>query len=219
MVCKGGGMKIDLHIFTNCTPSSPSTVVIRETYASFCATFGAMPATVWCDPNPRATTYPRYLENLHKTFKDVKKCNSLSDGYIKAIKASKADYLFMLEHDWRFNTKLVRHSLLGIMTEMEKRGIYHLRFNKRKNAIAGWDKEMTEMGFFCRTNILSNNPHIINRKKYHEFIARKYIQVKPGSKGIEEIISAQLDTWGGIYGPMNYPACVCHIDGRRRACS
>lgn len=213
-------MKIELHIFTNCTPSSPSTTVIRETYASFCATFGAMPATVWCDPNPRATTYPRYLENLHKTFKTVNRCNSLSDGYIKAIKASKADYLFMLEHDWKFNTKLIKHTLDEIITEMNFRGMYHMRFNKRSNMVAGWDKNVTEKNgndvVWCMTNILSNNPHIINRKKYHEFIARKYIQVKPGSKGIEEIISAQPDTWGAIYGPLNYPCTVVHIDGRKR---
>lgn len=213
-------MKIELHMFSNCTPSSPSTEVIRKTYASFCETFGAMSATVWCDPNPRPAHFAKYRSNLLKNFKVVNKCTSLSDGYIKAIESSTADFLFMLEHDWLFRRDLVKHGLDDIIEEMKASGIFHFRFNKRPTVIAGWDKELHQMeGFcltWCKTHILSNNPHIIDRKKYLGFIRKKYIAVQPGSKGIEERISKMPDTWGAIYGPMGYPATVDHIDGRRR---
>lgn len=211
-------MKPELHIFTNCTATAPKADIIKKTYQSFISTFGDIKTTVWVDSKPSVNAYEKYLSNLKTIFQDIKKSESLSDGYIKAIKTSDADYLFMLEHDWTFNTDLIKHSLNEIIQIMDKNGIYHLRFNKRINLPIKWDTVIEEMDFdgfmCCKTPIMSNNPHIINRKKYLEFIDKKYVKIMPGSKGLEEELRKQKNLHGIIYGPVEYPATITHLDGR-----
>ena len=212
-------MKISLNIFTNCTLSAPRTDVIERTYKSFIDTFGPdYPVTVYCDPHPNYKQGKYYIEALEKLFPVVIKTDSLSDGYIKAVNNTDAEFCVMLEHDWQFNKPLIKHSLEQICEIMQKNNIYHLRFNKRQNIKAGWDTQFTPTdvnGFkCCISNNMSNNPHIIDRKKYiNEMI--KYLKILPGSKGIEEELNKTEKYFSYIYGPENYPATVTHLDGRR----
>ena len=212
-------MKISLNIFTNCTLSAPRTDIIERTYQSFIDTFGAdYPVTVYCDPHPNYKQGKYYIEALEKLFPVVIKTDSLSDGYIKAVNNTDAEFCVMLEHDWQFNKPLIKHSLEQICEIMQKNNIYHLRFNKRQNIKAGWDTQFTPTdvnGFkCCISNNMSNNPHIIDRKKYiNEMI--KYLKILPGSKGIEEELNKTEKYFSYIYGPENYPATVTHLDGRR----
>lgn len=212
-------MKISLSLFTNSTLSAPRTDIIRRTYDSFCETFGhEYPVTVYCDPHPNYKQGKYYIEALQKIFPFVHKTESLSDGYIKAVNSPyNDDYMFMLEHDWSFNKNLIKHSLEEICDEMKFAKIYHMRFNKRSNIISGWDIGLKEVygidTVFCETSCLSNNPHIIDVKKYREKCL-PLIQVKPGSKGIEENLT-HVGLVGAIYGGREYPATVKHIDGRR----
>ena len=212
--------KVELHIFTNSAANSPSTKIIMQTYKSFCDTFGpVIPAGVWMDSKPNVRKAMKYKENLTKQFRVVHSCESLSDGYINAVKSSTADYLFCLEHDWVFKKEFIHHDLEQIIDCMKAQNVYHMRFNKRANELKGWDTTLEENSYgdfkWCKTNILSNNPHIINRKKILDFINKKYIVVKPGSKGIEEVISAKPETWGAIYGPLGHPNTVWHTDGKK----
>jgi hypothetical protein len=159
-----------------------------------------------------------YIEDLRKYFPFVYKSDSLSDGYIKAVNSPyNDDFMFMLEHDWQFNKSLIKHSLEEICAVMEAFGAYHLRFNKRANIISGWDIGLEECSFdsfkFCKTSVLSNNPHIIHVGRYREKCL-PLLQIKPGSKGIEENLT-HVGLVGAIYGPKDYPATVHHIDGRR----
>ena len=212
-------MKIELNIFTNSTLSAPRTDIIERTYQSFIDTFGAdYPVTVYCDPHPNYKQGKYYIEALEKLFPVVIKTDSLSDGYIKAVNNTDAEFCVMLEHDWQFNKPLIKHSLEQICEIMQKNNIYHLRFNKRQNIKAGWDTQFTPTdvnGFkCCISNNMSNNPHIIDRKKYiNEMI--KYLKILPGSKGIEEELNKTEKYFSYIYGPENYPATVTHLDGRR----
>lgn len=222
-------MKTELHIFTNCHLSCPDTELVRQARRSFIHTFGDIKHTLWCDSHgPKERFFIHYKKNLLKYFPAVNKTRSLSDGYIRAIIDSDADYLFMLEGDWIFEKDRIRHSLDEIIINMEKTGIYHLRFNKRENQVKAWDKSLNpysarhhdknendNLFHWCETPILSNNPHIIERAKYIEFIRKGYIIRLPGSKGIEELISTVPETWGAIYGPLGYPATVKHLDGRK----
>jgi hypothetical protein len=175
---------------------------------------------VWCDPHPKVNKYLHYRNNLKKKFKIIHESQSLSYGYIKAIRSSNADYLFMLEHDWIFKQEFIFHNIHQIVFAMQEAGIYHLRFNKRANIIKrGFDSSLTERRHgdfvYCKTPFLSNNPHIIERKKYLEFIAAGLIKIDTGSLGIEQVISKNPQTWGAIYGPKNYPQTVEHLDGKR----
>jgi hypothetical protein len=212
-------VNITLHLFTNASAIAPSTDIIQNTVRSFRQAFGALPVTVWYDPKPNTRHATTYEKALRKLYRDIRPMNGLSDGYIRAITRTESDWLFMLEHDWEFQPAMIKHSLDEIIKVMESDEIYHLRFNKRANEVAGWDVDLHESGqgdfLYCKTDILSNNPHILNRKKYLDFIRRGYIVRKPGSKGIEEVISVQPDTWGAIYGPLGYPQTVRHTDGRK----
>ena len=213
-------MKISLNIFTNSTLSAPRTDIIERTYKSFIDTFGDnYPVTVYCDPHPNYKQGKYYLEALEKLFPVVHKTDSLSDGYIKAVRNTDAEFCVMLEHDWQFNKPLIKHSLEEICKTMASHGLYHIRFNKRSNVISGWDIGLTEKHVplrdftWCETSVLSNNPHIIQVKPYREKCL-PLLQVKPGSKGIEENLT-HCGLTGAIYGGLNYPATVKHIDGRR----
>lgn len=211
-------MKISLNIFTNSTLSAPRTDIIERTYKSFIDTFGDnYPVTVYCDPHPNYKQGKYYLEALEKLFPVVHKTDSLSDGYIQAVNNTDADFCFMLEHDWRFEKPLIKHSLEEITAVMSVGNIYHFRFNKRSNIIAGWDiglKEIIAPGLiYCETSVLSNNPHIIQVKPYREKCL-PLLQVKPGSKGIEENLT-HCGLTGAIYGGLEYPQTVIHQDGRR----
>lgn len=219
---------IKLNIFTNSTASAPSTDIIEATYRSFLRAFCKRPEemrpTIYLDSHPNINASRKYAARLYKLFGDLVEVESMSDGYMRSIKYSKDDYLFQLEHDWQFEEKFIRHSLAEILTVMQGHDIYHFRFNKRENKIAVWDKRMDEQKYangngtlimkYCESNNLSNNPHIIDRKKYVDELG-KYIQIVPGSKGIEEKLNAVGGLVSCVYGPLGYPATVTHLDGRR----
>jgi hypothetical protein len=216
-------MTIQLNIFTNCHESSPSTRLVRQTYKSFCETFGPLIPKIWIDPHPKQKAYTKYVKNLQTHFPESEmiETKSFSDGYIKSILQSKADWLFQLEGDWEMQSHLIKHSLKQITEMMEITGIYHLRFNKHANyPTKQFDSTITPhtcKGIdFCTTPFLSNNPHIINRVKYLEFIKKEYLQVQSGSLGIEQVIGRKPDTWGALYGGIDYSACIKHLDGRGR---
>lgn len=196
--------KIELHIFTN--PSKYKW--IDSTYNSFIGTFGTMKTAVWCHSKPN---HP-YVKSLNK-FNNINFTNSLADGYIKAIMTSKSKYLFMLEHDWEFLK--IDHSLDEIIYLMDNDGLHYIRFNKRKNTPAKWDRWLKEVNSsisYCITPNVSNNPHIINRKMYLKYVKNGWIVDRGGSKGVEEVISNHID--GVLYGPENHPPTIKHLDGR-----
>lgn len=212
-------MKIGLSIFTNCTASAPNTDMIKRTYDSFCDCFqDDLPVKIWMDKNPNISQSKNYWENLLKIFPIVRVNNSLSENYVSSVRDSDADYLFQLEHDWHFNKAQIIHSLKEITEIMHDQGIYHFRFNKRSNKIAVWDTQMQEMDYhgfkYCVCNNLSNNPHIIDRKKYVKEIIND-IEIVPGSKGIEEVLNRTGKYYTAIYGGLNHPATVTHLDGRK----
>lgn len=211
-------MKLQVNIFTNSMLSAPHTDIIEKTYQSFIDTFGdKYNFAVYCDSHPNFKMFKFYFEALQKIFPKVYKTNSLSDGYIKSIENAESDYLFQLEGDWQFNKHLIKHSLEEICEEMSFRGLYHMRFNKRANIVSGWDIGLKEFNgndvVFCETSVLSNNPHIIDVKKYREKCL-PLIEIKPGSKGIEENLT-HVGLTGAIYGHIGMERTIIHQDGRR----
>lgn len=206
---------IDLHIFTNSTINAPSTDTIITTYNSFCNAFKTdIKPTIWCDVHPVTNVAKQYIKELIKVFGNCTPTKSLSDGYVKAIKQSKSDFLFMLEHDWIF-LPTIKNSLEQIIDVMQSEDIMHLRFNKRKNKVIHTDKwlkeKKSELFYYCETPSVSNNPHIINKQKYIEK-AFPLISIKKGSLGLEHKLNDRLI--GTIYGPLDYSPTVAHLDGR-----
>ena len=209
-------LSLDLHIFTNSTPSSPSTQMIMETYQSFCDRFGfAAAPTVWCDRNPNVDQAEQYLSNLRQQFDRVVESRSLSDGYSRAVQSSTADWLFMLEHDWEF-LPTITHDIATIVDVMREQNLLHLRFNKRSNMAKKSDRNLQAIAHarmpYCTTGFLSNNPHVINRARYLTE-ALPFINVREKTFGIEKDLSA-AGLKGAIYGPADYPATITHKDGK-----
>lgn len=207
---------IQLHIFTNAVDSVPDLTLVEQTYSSFCDTFGSdFATTVWCDPHPNVDRGSAYLDNLRKRFDQVHETISLSDGYVKAVLSSTADYLFMLEHDWQF-LSTIKHSLDQISEVMREENLLHFRFNKRSNQAKKSDINLRMVEHpvlpYCLTDFLSNNPHMIDRSRYIKE-ALPLITVREKSFGIEKNLSQGTLT-GAIYGPPGYPATIAHLDGK-----
>jgi len=214
-------MEIELSIFTNSIPTAPSTEIIEKTFHSFVDTFGGIPAKIYLDPKPNRVAFGQYRENLRKQFGiDPVITSSLSDGYVRSIRESKADYLFQLEHDWIFQN--ITHTLPQILEAMSAAKIYHFRFSKHPNTLVPelmkWQTVMVEKEScgikYCETDNLSNNPHIIDRRYCLENLLPK-LAVLPGSSGIEERLTKK-GLVGCQYGPIDYPPTIKHLQGRKR---
>lgn len=213
--------KIQLNIFTNSTKqNSPSTYHITKTYESFKDTFGDdIPTKVWVDPHPNKKSSEEYIKKLREIFNDVNITNSLSDGYIKAIKSSDFDFLFMLEHDWIF-TKKIKTDIYTILKQMETSSIIHFGFCKSKlvedNKYHKYMKEVKgELFDYCVSPFLSNNPHIINRKLYFEK-ALPYLKLSKRYYGIEQELQKIEHLESALYGYYGYEPTVEHINGRKQ---
>jgi len=210
-------MKTEIHIFTNSTINSPSTELITHTYNSFLETFSVdCPVTVWYDPKPNQEKADLYYKNLTKKFTNINITRSLSDGYIKAVEISQSKFLCMLEHDWEF-LPTITNSIEDILEIIQTDDILHLRFNRRKNREKGLDtylKETKSKRFsYCKTPALSNNPHIIQKNLYVNQ-AKQYLKISKSSMGIEQKLSPIRHLEGAIYGPIDYPPTINHLNGK-----
>jgi hypothetical protein len=211
---------VELHLFTNSTLNSPSTKIIEETYKSFTDIFNInIPTKVWCDINPNTEKAKEYIENLKKIFPDVIETNSLADGYVKSLTVSRADYMFMLEHDWKFLPSIT-NTLDEIIFDMNDQKLWYLLFNKFHNFDASHHSPIGDFkkgNYICYylINRISNNPHIINRKLYIE-MANEYIKFgRGGALGIEQELTAS-PLIGAVYGSKSTRATIYHIDGRKQ---
>lgn len=209
---------IELHMMTNCIPSAPRTIFLEATYKSFRAVFGDLPVTVWCDPHPNTQHFEAYRENLiNAGFSVVNKTKSLADGYLKIIESSRSDYIFVLEHDWAFVAENIKHTLPEILNLMYRERLYYFRFNRVSNHVCGWDawlKERTRDDFkYCLSPCWSGNPHILDRKLCIEKGVIEKLKAK-STKTTEKKLNDDGDLMGALYGGLDHPPTIVHLDGR-----
>jgi len=196
------------------------TELIDTTVKSFFDTFGTpISLKVWLDNNPASVSGGQYEKQVREKYEVVEEVKSLSDGYIKAIQSSSADYLFMLEHDYAFFSQNVHHTVSEILDFMSEFSVEHLRFNHNNNLVRGpwvpWLKEFGSPTFrACEVKMRSNRPHILDRNHYLELIEKGVILVKDGSKGIEERFWKFPEYTGTVYGAPGDNCTIRHLDGR-----
>ena len=219
-------MDISLCIYTNCTIHNSSNInLIKRTFESINNNLDInnfKEKIIFVDKNPNVTNFILYHNMLKDFFAKygfkIIGTNSLSEGFLYSIKNISSKFVFQLEHDWIFIKNNIKHSLEDMLINMDKENIEYLRFNKRYNIIAAWDTSLQEVinsnGFeYTIVNNISNNPHIINRDKYIDEEYYKLIKLQKGSNGIEENLQNKLKK-GVLYGKLNYPPTIIHLDGR-----
>lgn len=227
---------IDLNIFSNSSRPNPEDtfVLLSRTLHSWCNAFGYSKINtirIFVDDHPFIDSYPDYIKLLQGLMNQYDKPYSIikttgfSDGYVQSTNVSETDYIFQLEHDWRFNNELITHSLEEIIEGMKSGSVEHLRFNKRPNEDRPRAKEVLKPEVFNNVPICvtkqyrSNNPHIINRESYVSHW-NNYINLKPvhppsnpRSGGVEQRL---WKVGGAIYGPLGLPPTIEHLEGRIR---
>ena len=219
---------LSVNIFTNCIPSAPNVTVIDATIRSFERTWNVsmedQNCRIYLDPHPKQEALLDYKKALEQ-YCPVTLTRGLADAYIKSITATRTQFAFQLEHDWLFIPERISHPLRFIVDVMNTTQMDHLRFNKRKNVVGGWDRWLKELepypGFkCCETPIRSNNPHIIDTVQYRRTILKFINKNKSSRGGVEDVlIRAQrekLIKGGYIYGPLNHSSTVKHLDGREK---
>lgn len=208
---------MELHIFTNCTDVIRETNYIVQSYNSFCNTFDKIIPTIWLDSNPNTKESEWYKNFLHVSFPNsqINDVTSLSDGYIKMIDNSQSDFIFVLEHDWKFLKENINHSLSDLCDIIETNNISHLRFQRLHNASLMNGVDIIDNNpMFQTVKMAYNNPHIVYVPEYRK-TARKYICIDAGSMGIEDRLSHRDDCKFAVYGTL---PMVEHLDGRDNVC-
>lgn len=205
-----------LNIFTNCATKAVQELTILQTYQSFVDTFGKpKELRVYMDIHPNRLVALKYRSIIRKKLGvDPIITSSLADGYVKAIENAEDDYIFMLEHDWRFEN--INHSLAEIKDLMEKEELFYMKFNKFPNHhydwLRKWETDMIPKEGYCLTDNISNNPHILNVEYYRKNLVKYIDKYATGSLGIEH--NLEKKDWGAVYGDIGHPATAIHIDGR-----
>lgn len=225
---------LTLCIYTNCTDfNSGDSSLLANTVNSFDSVFSINDYIeeifVFLDPNPNTSNLRIYQNSIFEFFNSRRfptvkfiVTDSLSRGYLNSLNFAKTKYLFQLEHDWEFIQVNIRHNLEDIVKMMYFNNLKYLRFNKRDNIVAGLDFLMEELPVHdspikvCKTNNISNNPHIIDRERYISDGIHKMIKLSKLSFGIEEELTKKLAFTGVVYGPKFHPATIRHTDGKIR---
>lgn len=162
--------KITLLIPTTAMRSAPSTKLIQRTLDSAGKRlFGG--ESVRCivhfdmwDESPLSLEYLQNLRHLSKSRKFDLIYGSRGLGFAtrEMISMVDTDYYIFLEHDWEFVKPIDIDALVAMMDQHHE--VNYIRFNKRTNAIAGYDKilEPSVIGGInlLRNDVWSANPHI-----------------------------------------------------------
>lgn len=237
--------KITVFTTTNFVESSPSTRLLETVIANLEKQTGLKDYRhiIHFDmPRRPEAKHRQYAESLRKLGRELI-CSTyagLKGAYLKVLPTIDTPYFVFLEHDWLFLEEIDLNRLAEILDE--NKYINYIKFNKRKNALAGWDIKLEEEARapipLTKCWIISNNPHIartsVAKSKWLPLIdSPRNRWAKPygdhaGAFGVEDPLThaikedvkkmgfAKAHTlWGTyIYGPLNYPPVIKHIDGK-----
>lgn len=218
-------MNLALAVFSNCTNDCLENPTVYDTMASLGFTFKdsykIKSLTVYVDPNPNPGYYKKYVERLKELGFYVVKTSSLSSGWLKAIDnavENDIDYLFMLEHDWTFDTDVVKHTLQDITFRMAKDNLGCMLFNKHKNddSLNGskWQTYLkSTKSFYCMTDRFSNNPNILNVKWFKDNYMDRVNWNLAGAGRIEQSLEKKVNI--AVYGEYGSEPAIIHLDGRK----
>jgi len=175
--------------------------------------------------------YDDYLQNLREYISDkrnIKIVVSDTNGHLtgnirNAFYFIDTEYVLILQHDLPFIKSFDINKVISDMRENTE--LKHIRFNKRSNVKVLSDsindlfgKEIESTNYkYTRTPSWSDNNHICKSDYYRNIILKECQDGRPMesyliSKSKTEDIHSKYGTY--IFGPINEPAYIKHIDGR-----
>jgi len=175
----------------------------------------------------------KYIENLKNYASDNKNIQiivrdspgCLTGSIRNAFNYVNTEYVLIIQHDFPFVRNFYIEKVIQDMKANPE--LKHVRFNKRSNIKVVWDalnnlfgKQIKSLNYkYTRTPNWSDNNHLCRSDYYRNIILK---ECKDGSfmekdiyqKITDEKIHSKYGTY--IFGPLNQPAFISHLDGRGR---
>lgn len=220
--------QLTIVVTTSMVPSNPSTALIDRSIASVLAGCGGR-LLILCDGHKGNLAYAAYMASLRSKYPGAvyaaeKWCNQ-AGTLRRFFDKIETEYLLLWEHDWELLRPLPVADILASLANP----VRFLRLNKRPNVVAGWDRKLVPYESripLLATPCWSSNPHFARTDTYRNLILphcldggaiEPRIMGKPGfaEKDADAGLESFTRRWGMfVYGKLNEPPVVRHLDGR-----
>ena len=227
---------LTLLVITSPIPGHHSTAMIDRTIESAQQGCGGARLLILCDgvrDESLRPAYTEYLARLRLIYQEAvvsadqapwEHCSMLLHRFFDRITT---EYVLYWEHDWLLNRPVPTRAILGALREP----VRFIRLNKRANTVTGGDKELAPYRSgnvaLLATPYWSANPHFARASSYRECI----LAHRQSGRSVEQSVMGEpghgLKTYEAeglagitrrfgayIYGPLNAPALVTHLNGR-----
>lgn len=226
-----------LTIIVTCSfiPSHPSIHIIKETLESL-SLLGNISNTkiILAHDYNDNINYHLYLENLREYVKDnsnieivVRSTHGHLTGNVRnAISHVTTKYVLVIQHDLPFIEPVDIYKVIEDIEENPQ--LKHIRFNKRRNILAGFDSIKSEIFglqriqknfIYTRTPGWSDQNHLCLTSYYNDLILKEckdgnFMEKTMQYKATRSDYSH--DRYGTyIFGPLNHNAMIKHTNGRK----
>lgn len=216
---------VDFNIFSNVAATDPARCLAPDAIRSVLAHFPRDRADgfrirAFVDPKPHPEAWQAWCAAIRESAGapvEIVETAGLADGYRRSIETAASPYALQWEHDFVLVPGRLRHDLSTLLRAMSAGEITHLRFNKRRNRMTGYDHVMRPAADtalpMCRVNGRSNNPHLIDVDYYRRDVLPYILSASRAADGLEGHL-CHLFGGGFVYGDLGAPAVVRHLDGR-----
>ena len=175
--------------------------------------------------------YIIYFEKLNdyiKSYSNIKIIQRKDHGHLtgnirNALSYVNSKYILIIQHDLPFIKMFDIQKVIYDMEENDK--IKYVRFNKRRNIKAGYDKLNNLFGLqvkqanytYTRTPAWSDNNHLCLTRYYTDIVMKKCpdgcpMELKLRLKNKNKKLHNKYGTY--LFGELNHPQVIKHTDGK-----
>lgn len=227
-------------IVSSPVPSNPGTKMIQKVIKSLSLLKGLEHCNIYvaldaCTDPSMQDNYDQFIVNLGKyaekrgnMFLSVRKTHGHMAGNVRTcLEMVETKYVYIASHDFLHVQEL---DMTGLVEDMEAcPQLKHIRFNKRANLPKRIDRDHFGEQFqapnhvYTKTGGWSDNNHVCSTEYYRNFVIPKApdggtIEGPIYFEGIRsELADGSYDhqKYGTyLYGPLNNPQVLLHLDGR-----
>ena len=178
--------------------------------------------------NKKMVKYHKYIDNLKNKWKDNENIKIILNnkfghlvGNIKNVFSYvETDYILIVQHDLMFVSQLNLNDIIDDLKKYPE--LKHVRFNKRNNIKAGWDKTKkfaskiikTEKNSYILTESWSDQNHICKSSYYQNIVFKEVIEKTFMERILNNKAKGFHDKYGTfIYGYLGMDKIIVHLDG------